>query len=161
MSEKRIELCLDDVFSVIDEKIKNGGDVTFSPKGISMLPLLKPGADSVTLTLPRKRPKQGDIVFYRRENGQFVLHRIVGENSCGFILCGDNQFRLEKNITEKHIIAVLKKATHNKKEIDFNSSSYKLYVKMLVFRRMYLRLKYIAVRSINGVLRRIKKLFKK
>lgn len=159
MSEKRIELTFDDAFSVIDEKIKSGGEVTFSPKGISMLPLIKPFCDSVTIKAPLSKLKKGDIVFFRRDDGKFVLHRIIKVTKTGYTICGDNQGFPEKNVKDRHIIGIVVGATSNKKEIDFNSPLYKLYVWHLVFRRFFIRRKSLVYEK--AVLRRIKKLFKK
>ena len=51
--------------------------------------------------------KIGDIPLYRRNDGAFVLHRVVGIKENGeYIMCGDNQFLLEFGITDKNIIGV-------------------------------------------------------
>lgn len=155
MSEKRVSLSFDDAFDIISEKIKNGGEVSFSPKGISMLPILKPSCDTVTISAACEKPKKGDVVFYRRKDGSFVLHRIIREAGGSFVMCGDNQFRLEKGVDEKQIIGILKRLEHNNKELDFNSLFYKLYVRHLSFRRMCLCLKYFFARCFRAVKRRI------
>ncbi|MBR4890461.1 MAG: S24/S26 family peptidase, partial [Clostridia bacterium] len=97
--------------------------------GTSMLPLLVWGRDTVELT-KCENPQKYDIIFYRRDDEHFVLHRIVGKNEKGFILCGDNQVQKEYGINETHIIAVVKSITRKGKTFSVNKFSYKIYVKL-------------------------------
>ena len=65
MREIKIGLC--DAIHLIREKLAEGGEVLFSPKGTSMLPTLKEGRDRVVLSAPPKklkkfRDKEGFIV---------------------------------------------------------------------------------------------------
>ena len=73
LNEKQVKL--DELMPFITEQLNEGKSVTFSPRGTSMLPLLKEGRDSVTLSKPVGRLKKYDIPLYRRKNGQYVhLH---------------------------------------------------------------------------------------
>lgn len=127
LNKKKISL--QEIYPVIKEKLQNGGTVQIPITGTSMNPLLYWGRDSVEL-IKCENPQKYDIIFYRRDNGQFVLHRIVGENDKGFILCGDNQVKKEYGITENHIIAVVKSITRKGKTFTVDKVSYKLYVKL-------------------------------
>lgn len=127
LNKKKISL--QEIYPVIKEKLQNGGTVQIPITGTSMNPLLYWGRDSVEL-IKCENPQKYDIVFYRRDNGQFVLHRIVGKNDKGFILCGDNQVKKEYGITENHIIAVVKSITRKGKTFTVDKVSYKLYVKL-------------------------------
>ena len=82
---------LAELMPLICEKLEEGREVTFSPHGSSMLPLLKEGRDTVTLAKPAGKLKKYDIPLYRRENGQFVLHRVVRVGDT-YTCIGDNQF---------------------------------------------------------------------
>ena len=44
-----------------------------------MFPLLKDNRDSFKLEKITSKPKKKDIVLYKRDNGQYVLHRIIKE----------------------------------------------------------------------------------
>ena len=81
----------------------------------------------------------GDIIFYRRDDGHFVLHRIVGIDENGFILCGDNQTDLEKGITDKNVIAKVIEIHRAEKIIDVNDKKYikrvNFWIKALPHRR--------------------------
>ena len=68
---------LDELMPLISERLSAGGSVRFSPHGTSMLPMLKDGRDQVVLSPLPDKLKKYDLPLYRRENGQYVLHRIV------------------------------------------------------------------------------------
>ena len=74
----REEFSLADYDETIRIVLDSGGEFTVYPKGTSMLPLIRQGRDSVTLAKPSAPLKRGDIAFYLRDNGQYVLHRVVG-----------------------------------------------------------------------------------
>lgn len=139
---KRIETKLASLFGIIEEKLTSGGEVGFSPNGISMLPLIKPGCDRITLKRNEKNIQKYDIAFYKRPDGKFVLHRIIKKCSDGsFVMCGDNQFVLERNVSPEWVIAVVSKLEKNGKTVDFGGIGYKIYCRHLVLRRLYLRYK--------------------
>ena len=150
LNKKKISL--DEIYPIIKEKIDNGGTVQIPITGTSMNPLLYWGRDTVELA-KCKNPQKYDIIFYRRDDGHFVLHRIVGKNEHGFILCGDNQTQKEYGITENHIIAVVKSITRKNKTFSVDKLSYKLYVKLwtliLPFRNFIL----VPMRKIKGLLK--------
>ena len=74
--------------------------------GGSMTPFLVPGRDTVYLSKPEDPLRRGDIVFYRRDNGGFVLHRILRIESEGFTMLGDAQTIPEPGIRPDQIRAV-------------------------------------------------------
>ena len=130
------EFYLADAIEVIDEILAGGGEFRMYPKGTSMLPLIKQGIDSVVLKRNFENgANKRDIAFYRRDNGQFVLHRIVKVKKNGYVMCGDNQYELEYGITDKHILAKMKAVVRDGVVIDENDKKYKKYVKRLPFRR--------------------------
>ena len=116
------------------EVIESGGEFTFKPNGISMMPLIRQGVDEVVLVSP-SNIKLGDAVFYQRDNGQFVLHRIVKIKNGEYVMCGDNQFDLEYGITDKHILAKMKCVIRDGQVIDESNKKYRKYVKGLPMRR--------------------------
>ena len=119
-------VALKEIYPMIKEKIDDGGVVKLPITGISMRPLLVWGRDTVDL-VKCEAPKKGDIIFYLRDNGQFVLHRIVGVNNNGYILCGDNQWVLEYGIEDRHIIGVVNSITRKGKTFDMTNISYRIY----------------------------------
>ena len=86
-----------------DVALKRDQKLVFSPHGTSMLPMIRGGLDIVVI-LPvddYKLLKKYDVVFYKRYNGNFVLHRIVAKNRDFFLCCGDNQTWREKVLPEQ------------------------------------------------------------
>ena len=150
MNKKKISL--DEIYPIIKEKIDNGGTVGLPITGTSMLPLLVWGRDTVEL-VKCGNPQKYDIIFYRRDDGHFILHRIVGKDENGYILCGDNQINKEYGITEKHIIAVVKTITRKGKVFSVDKFLYKLYVKLWTLILPFRNIILVPLRKIKGLLK--------
>lgn len=139
MNKKTVSL--QELYPIIKEKLDNNGTVSLPITGTSMIPLLVWGRDSVDIVSCEK-PLLYDIIFYRRDDGHFVLHRIVGENENGYILCGDNQWNLEYGITQGHIVGVVTAITRNGKKFSVKNKAYcnysKLWCKILPLRKYFL-----------------------
>lgn len=151
-SENIKTISLEELFPIIKEQLESGGTVRLPITGTSMLPLLVWGRDFVDI-VKTDCYKKGDIIFYRRDDGRFVLHRIVGKKEHSYILCGDNQWVKEYGIEDRHIIAVVNAIERKGKRFNISKLSYRIYSKIwisvLPFR------KYILIIS-----RKIKRLFK-
>ncbi len=156
-SGKNVEgIRLAELFPLIEEKLKNGGEISFKPHGISMLPLIRQGKDSVTLEQLKEEPKKYDVIFYRRADGQFVLHRIIGRDEEGLILCGDNQFVKEYGVQKEQIIGIMTSVLRDGEKLSCNDTKYLRYCK-----RLWLRRKYLYGRNfIRRVLSKVKRIFK-
>ena len=75
--------------------------------GGSMGPYLASGRDFVRLCPIQADTKLrvGDICLYRRENGAYILHRIVGRGNGLFACAGDAQTEREYGIRREQILA--------------------------------------------------------
>ena len=144
---------MEDIIPIILESLANEGTVHFSPKGTSMLPMLRQGIDSVVLSPLPAKLKKYDIPLYKRDNGQFVLHRIVKVDE-NYTCVGDNQFCLEKGIRHDQMIAVVTEFYRENRRISVNSLSYKVYCRLWHFSRP---LRYV----FRGATVRVIKLLKK
>lgn len=91
---------------LIQECLSNGQSVRFSPRGISMLPMLRQGIDSVVLSPAPETLKKYDLPLYQREDGKYILHRIVGAGNT-YICMGDNQFVEEPGVRRDQILALV------------------------------------------------------
>ena len=132
------EFYLADAIEVIEEILDGGGEFRMYPKGTSMLPLIVQGRDSVVLqkriNCPEKPLKKHDIAFYRRTNGQFVLHRVMKcQKDGGYTMCGDNQLELEHHIMPNQVIGYVSKLYREEREYSFGSLRYRLYVLFWTF----------------------------
>ena len=155
-----ISLPMSEMVGLIEEVISDNGEFRLYPKGTSMLPLIRQGKDSVILVQPSLL-SIGDIILYKRENGQFVLHRIVKTKKDEYILCGDNQTQLEYGIKESQVIAKVKAVYID--EIRYEGvlgNKGNFYLKKLWFKRKfkptYVRLKRV-IKNPSLIWRKLKK----
>lgn len=123
-----------ELLPLIREQIAHGGSVRIAPRGTSMLPMLRQGVDTVVLSPVPQRLKKYDIPFYRRDNGQFVLHRIVAVGET-YTCIGDNQFQLEPGVREDQLIAVVTSFTRSGREISVTSLGYRCYCRFWHYSR--------------------------
>lgn len=127
-----------DVLPVMQEKLESGGEVTFIVSGVSMQPMIINRRDSVTIKKATYPLKKYDIPFYRRDDGQFVLHRIVKVQKNGNYTCrGDNQTFNEYDVRDDQVIGVVTAFERNGKRVMVEKSfKYKLYCRsrMVVWR---------------------------
>lgn len=85
--------------------LEMGQTVPLTVTGSSMFPFLFHGRDTVYLRKLQQAPRVGDVVFYRRSSGQYILHRIVAQGET-YTLLGDRQVRTEPGIAREQILAV-------------------------------------------------------
>ncbi|MBQ3229730.1 MAG: S24/S26 family peptidase [Clostridia bacterium] len=140
---------LKDMFPIIKEQLDSGGSATFAIHGTSMLPMLKDRKDSVRIIKPKEQPKKYDIIFYRRKDGSFILHRIVKVKKGGYICRGDNQILNEFPVTEDMVIGVVEAYTRNNEWISVNSKRQYFYSRFKVNTILFLRTKRYLEAIIN------------
>lgn len=99
------------------ELVLEGKEVSMRIWGVSMTPFLGHDRDTIFFEKPDRPLKAGDMVFYQRENGQFVMHRIMKVKKDGYYITGDAQTFLEGPISEKQIFARITKAMRKGKLI--------------------------------------------
>ncbi len=117
----------DGIVKIILYKLSCGEEVFLTVTGNSMLPFLADGRDRVVLQRIEKRPKKGDIIFYRRKNGAYVLHRVVGRKGEGFFFSGDAQTYVEGPVERGQLLACCVAAERDGKLIKKNSALWTLY----------------------------------
>lgn len=134
-----------DYAAAIREVMDSGGEFTLYPRGTSMLPLIVQGRDSVTL-VKAEEFRTGDIAFYQRENGQYVLHRVIAADGETYTVCGDNQLAPEYGVKPEQIIAKAAYITRKGSKITPRSLPYRLYV--LLWRSLFIRRVYFKLRRV-------------
>lgn len=75
--------------------------------GSSMIPFLVHGRDTVYLSKVRKPLCRGDMVLYRRDSGNYILHRIFRVEGDTYTMVGDAQTWLEPGIRPDQILALV------------------------------------------------------
>jgi len=93
-----------------------------------MMPLIKQDRDLLIIKPVHSRLKKYDVPLYKRDSGQYVLHRILKVRPKDYVICGDNRWHKEYGITDRHIIGILTAVVRNGKEISVNDWKYRLYV---------------------------------
>ena len=140
---------LEQLLPLMQEYLENGKRVTFSPRGTSMLPMLREGRDTVTLSPLPGKLKKYDLPLYRRDDGQFVLHRIV-EVEDTYTCMGDNQFVREYGIRQDQLIGLVTAFQRDGKEYAVTDLRYRIYCRIWHYSRQLRRV----LRGIWGWLRR-------
>ncbi len=114
--------------STFEEQLAKNGKLFYTNKGDSMMPLIKQDRDLLIISPVDGRLKKYDVPLYKRDSGQYVLHRILKVRSDDYVICGDNRWTKEYGIQDRHIIGVLTGVVRNGKEISVNNLKYRLYV---------------------------------
>ena len=93
--------------SVLRELVEEGREVRLKIAGESMVPFLREHRDEVFFRKPIEELKKGDIVFYQRECGQFVMHRIQKVKPEGYFIIGDNQTVVEGPVAKEQVFGLV------------------------------------------------------
>lgn len=114
--------------TTFEEEIARTGKLFFTNVGDSMLPLLREKRDILIIEKPTGRLKKYDVPLYKRDNGQYVLHRILQVREQDYVICGDNRWWREEGVTDRHIIGVLTGMVRDGKTVSLDHWKYRLYV---------------------------------
>ena len=104
--------------SVLKELVEEGREVHLRIAGDSMVPFLRHNRDEVFFCEPKEALRKGDIVFYQRENGQFVMHRIQRVRPEGYYLVGDNQTVIEGPVAREQIFGLVTRVIRDGKKME-------------------------------------------
>lgn len=136
--------------SVLRELVEEGREVNMVVWGSSMTPFLGHGRDTVFFSVPERELRRGDMVFYQRDSGQFVMHRIWKIKKDGYYIVGDAQTDIEGPIRRDQIFARITKVNRKGKMIsngDFWWEFFeKVWIRMVPLRPVIVKL-YRAVFS--------------
>lgn len=91
----------------LKELVEEGHEVSLRIAGSSMAPFLVHQRDTIFFRKPHRELRVGDMVFYRRRNGQYVMHRIVRIRDGGYYLVGDAQQEIEGPLDRCQIFALV------------------------------------------------------
>ena len=120
---------MEEIMPLIREVLSVGQSVRIYPMGTSMLPLLRQGVDSVVLSPIQEKLRKYDIPLYQRDNGKYVLHRIVEVRET-YTCLGDNQFSPEPGIRDDQLIAVVTAFYRGERKQSVSELSYRLYCRV-------------------------------
>lgn len=70
---------------------------TAESSGVSMLPTLGTSGVAIYADIPGAEPAEGDVVLFRDPGtDRYIMHRVVGSTSSGFVTQGDNLARTDQ-----------------------------------------------------------------
>ena len=101
------ELDTESYVGVLKSLVEEGHEVSLLISGSSMAPFLIHHRDTIWFRAPDRELKAGDMVFYLRLSGQYVMHRIRAVKNDGYYLIGDGQQVVEGPIAREQIFAVV------------------------------------------------------
>ena len=143
---------------LMEEILSCGGTVELTVTGNSMYPMLRHRKSQVRLSAVTA-PQIGDLPLYRRDNGAFILHRIIGQadnpadgGDMTYICCGDHQYHPERGIRRDQILAVVTDFKRGSRWVSCTDTGYRCYVRAWIACRPLRRLFF-------GGMRRIRRLF--
>ncbi|CDE69025.1 putative uncharacterized protein [Clostridium sp. CAG:277] len=139
--------------STFEQELDRKGTITYTCRGVSMLPLLRQQKDLFTITKRQSRCKKYDVALYKRADGAYVLHRIIKVLPDGYVFLGDNCLNKEYGITDQDVLGVMTSFVRDGKEYAADAGGCLLYAKVWYMlypvRRLWKLLK-LKIRRIGG-----------
>ena len=143
----------EELMPIFREQLDAGKNVWFSPRGISMLPMLRQGVDSVMLSPVAGTLTKYDLPLYRRDDGKYILHRIVKVGKT-YTCIGDNQYQYETGVRHDQMIGLVTGFYRDQEYHSATELSHRVY-RFLWHHSRWLRPRVQAVKS------KIRRLIKK
>ncbi|MBS5048077.1 MAG: S24/S26 family peptidase [Firmicutes bacterium] len=101
---------------MLEELLREGQTLCLTVTGESMAPFLRHGRDQIRFRRPDRPLRRGDMAFFRRANGQYVMHRVLrAEKSGALYLVGDAQQEVEGPIAPQQVFAVVTEVCRKEK----------------------------------------------
>lgn len=147
-----VQVPMQELIKVIRLQLETAGRANLAVTGYSMLPKLRENRDTVILKPVGGQLKPGEIALFQRENGSYVLHRVIAVTMDGYQFCGDNQAQPEL-VRQDQLTAVVTGYIRNGKEYTDRGLWDRLY-RWCQVHLFGLRKYYIAIRRKLGGLRR-------
>lgn len=114
-----------------ERELETHGSIIFTNRGVSMLPLLRQDRDVLVIDKRGEgRCRKYDAVLFKRDNGQYILHRILKLLDGGYFIVGDNCTDGEF-VREEQVLGVLRQVRRDGKTIQVTDPGYRFYVRVL------------------------------
>lgn len=142
--------------SVLRGIAEEGKVVSLRIAGSSMSPFLAHDRDYIYFTKPDRELKRGDMVFYQRLNGQYVMHRIWKKKEDGYYIVGDAQTEIEGPVRREQIFALIIKVKRKGKILQPGSFWWEffehIWIRLVPVRRQLMALYSVFYRLRQSVL---------
>lgn len=127
MSETVVKVKVQDLFSVLHEFLENGQNFKMTVTGNSMMPFLREGKDAVLISKESySNIKRHDIVLIQRDNGEYVMHRVLKKSAESFYMVGDAQCRVEGPLRPDQLRGIIRSIYRNGRCISVEHKGYKM-----------------------------------
>jgi len=130
---------------------EEGKEVSMLVAGSSMNPFLIHYRDTIFFKKPDRPLRRGDMVFYQRESGQYVMHRILHVKPEGLYIVGDAQTEIEGPVHPDQVFAVITRVKRKGKMIGPGDFWWKFFegpwLNIVAFRHIIMRLYALAHRK--------------
>ena len=103
--------------SMLRDLVNEGKECRLLISGSSMAPFLVHERDSILFSKPDRELRRGDMVFYQRDTGQYVMHRILKVKPEGLYIIGDAQTEVEGPVRPEQVFALVTKVNRKGKWI--------------------------------------------
>lgn len=148
---------IETLMPMIRERLSAGRNIRgVGFQGVSMMPMLRQGRDSVELTPLPEKLKKYDLPLYRASGGKYVMHRIVDVKDDHYICLGDNTYHYER-VAPERMVAVVCAFTREGKRISVEDGRYRLYCRFWVAVYPVRRLIKRAQWRLRGLMKRLLK----
>lgn len=125
MQARRVTLDAQVLGQAVQAVLEQGGSFVLTVTGNSMRPTLVPGRDQVCL-VPAETVRPGDIVFFRRATGDYILHRVLRCEGDVYTVNGDSQAWTEQ-VPRSAILGSVSRLCRNGKWMETDSLRVKTY----------------------------------
>lgn len=158
-----VTMPLETMFPIMQESLQQGQEVVLTITGNSMSPYVRHRRDQVVLVSVADPTalQPGDVPLIRRDNGQFVLHRIIekddgavrriwgrkkhalsASSEVRYTLLGDAQWVIEPDVRPDQILAVATAFIRKGRRVECASAAYQshrlLWHRLLPLRRVWM-----------------------
>ena len=141
----------------IEAQLSSNGFYVSTTVGVSMRPMLRNRRDRVIVKpIGDKRLEKWDLPLYRRPDGKYILHRIIGVKDGVYVIRGDNTY-VKEYIPEEWILGYVSEFYRQDRHVKASSKFYRFYAAFWNFiypvRRLFVRCKRFAGRCLNKLRR--------
>lgn len=134
----------------IERQLREQGFYVSTTVGCSMRPMLRNRRDRVIiLPVGDERLKKYDLPLYRRPDGKYILHRIIGVRPGAYIIRGDNTY-VREHVPDAWVLGYVSEFYRGEKHILTSSRKYRLYARVwnaiYPVRRLYVSVRHFCAR---------------
>lgn len=114
--------------------LREGKEVPVTVTGGSMAPFLVHGRDTVLVKQAQGEFRRGDILFYRRPSGQYVMHRVVKtDKERGLYFAGDAQTVVEGPVPSERVFGRIERVKRKGRWIQKGAPCWDFYAVTWIF----------------------------